>query len=336
MYIGFNLQLDKTANIFNRKISYNDLKKQGKNHLDEQRANYEKELEKYVKRNEVDGTQIQEDWFPEIEADIFISHSHKDEGLACALAGWINQTFGLRCFIDSNVWGYSSVLLDSMNGKLSNKRKNKQGGFTYSYKSCNQVSQHVNTMLSIALQKMIDKVEVVIFLNTDNAVKICSDTAMEKTYSPWIYSEIVYTQLVRKKPLLAYRNYTTVIEESSDMPQNIQFAINLVVSYTVSLKHLVPLNEVILYNWRIEYIASKQSYEYSLDALYKFICSDEVDTTKRLFARLKKEDLDSLRQIYSVENTNSKERENMSFGCNRILNRCCRRCLECDCCIIND
>lgn len=59
----------------------------------------------------LDGVAIQDDWFPEINADIFISHSHGDCDLANGIAGWMNEEFGLRCFIDSNVWGYTNDLL---------------------------------------------------------------------------------------------------------------------------------------------------------------------------------------------------------------------------------
>ena len=42
----------------------------------------------------IDGTKLQEDWFPTVNCDIFISHSHKDEDLAITLAGWLYETFG--------------------------------------------------------------------------------------------------------------------------------------------------------------------------------------------------------------------------------------------------
>ncbi|MCB9190033.1 MAG: hypothetical protein H6599_12230, partial [Flavobacteriales bacterium] len=49
----------------------------------------------------IDGTVMQQEWFPEIEADIFISHSHKDEQVAIGLAGFLNKVHGLSSFIDS-------------------------------------------------------------------------------------------------------------------------------------------------------------------------------------------------------------------------------------------
>ena len=59
-----------------------------------------------TKNNSLDGSKIQEAWFPQIKADVFISHSHKDEEIAIQLAGWLFVEFGIRTFIDSCLWGY--------------------------------------------------------------------------------------------------------------------------------------------------------------------------------------------------------------------------------------
>lgn len=123
MYIGFNLQLNEEAGIFSDKVDYEMFKEKGEMHLTKQTKNLGKDLETYVKDDEIDGTKIQNEWFPLIEADVFISHSGKDDELANALAGWLNETFKLKCFIDKNVWGYSKTLLEQMNSSLSDKRK---------------------------------------------------------------------------------------------------------------------------------------------------------------------------------------------------------------------
>ena len=331
MFIGFNLRLDKNADIFYEEYDYENLQKWGKKHLDAQKASYEKDLEEYVKQNEIDGTKIQNEWFPEIDADIFISHSHNDEELACALAGWINHKFGLNCFIDSNVWGYSAKLIDEMNNKLSNKSEN-SGENLYDYQSCNQVSQHVNTMLSIALQKMIDKVETVIFLNTDNSVRVYKDTEMEKTYSPWIYSEITCTQIVRKKPLLAYRNYSNIKKGGFAVYESAQFVMHSAISYTVSLKHLKTLSEGDLYDWNIEYSNNRKNYEYALDALYKSVCPDEVNNTRDLFSQLRSREIEALQKVYSNQNMDSEEQREVQFILKNIMDRYLRNCLECEGC----
>lgn len=329
MYTGFNLQLDQNATIFCDGV-YEEFIEVGKQHLDNQEATYKMELKKYVRGKEIDGTKIQKEWFPQIEADIFISHSHKDEDLACALAGWIYENFGLKCFIDSNVWGYADELLEEMNEKLSHKRSDGKGGYLYNHQSCNQVSQHVNTMLSIALQKMIDKVEAIILLNTEQSIQVCSDSGMNKTYSPWIYSEIICTQIVRKKPLLAYRDYRLVNKSSMILNESVQFLMHSAISYTVSLKHLKELNEEDLRRWKIEYLLYRKRYEYALDVLYEFMCPNEVDSTKKLFEELEDDELKQLKKNYSIQDMNSEEYRNTDWIWNEMINKYVLKCSECD------
>lgn len=326
MYSGFDLQLDKNSIIFEDSKEYEKLRKIGENHLNNQKASFEKKLEVYVEDNIIDGTKIQDEWFPEIEADIFISHSGDDNELANALAGWLYHTFGLRCFIDSNVWGYSKTLLEMMNSRLSHKRKDTYGVGLYDHESCNQVSQHVNTMLSIALQKMIDKTETVVLLNTNNTVKVCSETQMEKTYSPWIYSEIICTKFVRKKPLLAYRKYKFEENEFSAIYESVQFEKNFDVSYSVSLEHLKSLRESDLLKWEKRY---NKNYEYALDALYEIMCPGAVESTKNLSYILKKRGLDVLQHACSASDINSEEWEKVQSILERIIRRsllCCQEC----------
>lgn len=329
MYSGFNLRLDKTASIFGGISNYDKLQELGKKHLDDQKAKYEKDLKAYVKQKEIYGTKIQNEWFPQVSADIFISHSHKDKELACALAGWIKETFKLNCFIDSNVWGYSKELLEELNCNLSNKREGEDGRYLYDHQSCNQVSQHVNTMLSIALQKMIDKVEAVILLNTDNAVKVCSNTQMEKTYSPWIYSEIISTQLIRKKPLLAYRNYKIQHRAYFAMDESMQFMMHADISYTVSLKHLKQICVDTLIDWKKEYTSNWHRYEYALDALYKFTYPKEVENTKNLFNVLGDRELGLLRHAYSSQDTDVEEWKEVQCVWDGILRRSLPWCQDC-------
>lgn len=88
---------------------------------------------------------MKEDWFPNIEADVFISHSHQDKKIVLALAGWIYEKFKVKCFIDSCVWGYINDLLEKLNDKCSDKREDeKDGGMIYTHSKCNIVASHVN------------------------------------------------------------------------------------------------------------------------------------------------------------------------------------------------
>ena len=274
MYTGFNLKIDKNATMFGDRYNYGVYEIIGKSHLNDQKARFREQLEAYVVDNVIDGTKIQNEWFPQIGADIFISHAHVDERLACALVGWINDTFGLTCFIDSNVWGYSSDLLEVMNAKFSNKRDDGNGGYLYGHKSCNKVSAHVNMMLSVALQKMIDKVEAVILLNTDNSIEVSSGEEMNSTYSPWIYAEIMCTEIVRRKPLWVYRDGEPLYHGDSGEALYEHAESNINISYKVQLEHLKKIRASDLLSWQEEY--KSRRYKYALDALYYLLLSDEI------------------------------------------------------------
>lgn len=267
MFAGFDLNINKTffANITDSSFEY--YRKKGECHLGALKAKYKDNIQAYILDDIVNGTKVQSDWFPEVKADIFISHSHIDEDLANAFAGWLNDTFGLRCFIDSNVWGYADDLLEMLNDKYSNKRSDPNGGYLYTHEYCNKVSQHVNMMLNIALQKMIDRVESVFLLNTGNSIHIAdSDTTISTTYSPWLYSEIVCSEIVRKKPLSAYR-LQPILEFAHEAKEEFRADSSLTVSYDISTEHLVKINAVILNEWYNFFMHKAENYP--LDILYK-------------------------------------------------------------------
>lgn len=109
----------------------------GKDHMLPRTTVYKKKFIELVRRKIINGSEIQKECFPVIDADVFISHSHNDEDLANALAGWLHKKFDLKVFIDSNVWEYSDDLLTEINDKYSNKQYDTDGGVVYNYKSCN-------------------------------------------------------------------------------------------------------------------------------------------------------------------------------------------------------
>lgn len=260
MFAGFNLDLSYNLNSSNSKIiDFVNYEEIGEEHLNQQKTKCENSLKNYIVDGTVDGTKLQDDWFPGVEADIFISHAHKDIKLAQGLAGWLNKTFGLKCFIDLNVWGYADELLEMINSKHSDKRKDTDGGWLYNHEKCNTAAKHVNVMLSVALQKMIDKTEATFVLNTDNFIQKYSDV----TYSPWIYTEIVCTELVRNKPLSEYRKQITKFEFAQEDVQK-SYNAEYNAAYKVSLEHLTDINISTLCDWA----NNKTKYKYELDKLY--------------------------------------------------------------------
>ena len=83
-------------------------------------------LDKFILKGSVnkdlllDGTKIINDYFPEIKADIFISHSHKDVKKAKQFANLIHRKTGLKSFIDSEVWQYADSLLKEFEINVAN------------------------------------------------------------------------------------------------------------------------------------------------------------------------------------------------------------------------
>lgn len=278
MYAGFNLNVRQRSGL-TPCIDFSKYQVAGETHLEGSKNAIRRKLNKFVLEgtNIPDGTAIQNDWFPEVKADVFISHSHKDVDLAEGIAGWLYKTFGLRCFIDSNVWGFADDLLEEINSQYSNKRKDQSGGTLYDHQSCIAASKHVDTMLTMALYKMIDRCECVFLLNTENSIQRYGDMPHDTTISPWIYSEIVCSQLIRKQPLSNYRK-DMVLKYDEQRSEAIQESFTP--AYKVTTKHLVSLDITRLHSWEAEY--QRKHCLYPLDALYTLVPEIGVDRLREL------------------------------------------------------
>lgn len=236
MYRGFNLRLEK--NDSNREY-FGKFYNFGSKCISNQKGSIIEKLNSFVGENgSLDGSKMQENWFPQVEADVFISHSHKDVELAIALAGWLKCTFGLTAFIDSCVWGYSDDLLKQIdNDYCFNDKKG-----SYSYKKRNYSTSHIHMMLSVALTQMIDKAECLFFLNTPNS--LTPDPDRNQTESPWIYFEISTSKLIRKKELKEYR-YKPLCEDLRFYSKGGK----LNFKYDLPTGHLVDINYSVLSKW---------------------------------------------------------------------------------------
>ncbi len=178
------------------------------------------------------------EWFPELDAQVFISHAHKDSELALGLSGHLHNRFGLKSFVDSAVWGYSDDLLRILDKAFCYNDESR----TYSYEKRNRSTSHVHMMLSVALSRMIDRCECIIFVNTPQSISSREYIEGETTESPWIYSEIAMTRLIEKRlPEAHRRTKTTAATESYDA--------ELKVRYDVDLNHLSELDEGTYVKW---------------------------------------------------------------------------------------
>lgn len=145
----------------------------------------------------LNGNMIMNQWFNLVDVDIFISHSHKDLSLALALAGFLNEKLGIKCFVDSLIWNKADELLKNIDNKYS--RHDLENG-NYNYNKRNYSTSHVHNMLLMSIAHMIDETDCLFFLSTLNSNSMSLEDGIKKqTLSPWIYSEIEISRVIRKK-----------------------------------------------------------------------------------------------------------------------------------------
>ena len=264
MYRGFNLLLNNDVGFLG---SFFDLEGAALPFLSKQRRQIKRTLKSFLcPDGSLNGSKIKANWFPQINADIFISHSHEDEQLAIALARWLYEKFKLVSFIDSCIWGYANDLLQMIDNSYCYNELT--GGYDYSKR--NYSTSHVHMMLSVALTQMIDKTECLFFLNTPNSIS--SNPDANQTGSPWLYSEISTSQLIRWRSLNAHRK--RLLNESRMFSSGASLC-----WYDLSTDHLVEIDELILTKWEkswrqsklCRFIYSKYSKMYPLDKLYKCV-----------------------------------------------------------------
>lgn len=253
MFVGFNTHISEPG-------IFSSFEEHGIGLFNNQKAEVRSDLDSYILNDcYLEAAQIEENWFPSIDADVFISHSHRDQKLAIGLAGWFHEIFGITSFIDSCVWGYVDDLLKKIDERYCvSKRKPNGTVETYDYSRRNQSTAHVHMILNTALQKMIDKTECLMFLNTPNSLLIGDVIDGSATASPWIYSELTFSRLCQKKKLSEYRQEL--------MHGAIHEFAELRVKYDVCLTHLEDLKYNDLYQL---WVNSKQKRPHdALDDLY--------------------------------------------------------------------
>lgn len=251
MYTGFNLKFERYLTEPQEKYYFD----KGKELFKQYSNQVEQKLEELILDNgNIDGGKMQSNWFPSVKADIFLSHSHKNEKDAIALSGYLYDKLGIRTFVDSCIWGYSDELLKKLDEKFC---KMDSGHFDYNKR--NFTTSNVHMMLSTALTKMMDKTECLLFLNTPESISF-KEGVKSSTLSPWIYAEIETSKLIRHKKLSEYRTSrrrTMTFSKGGKV-------LNESIEYPLDLTHLTNLNSTDIRNWINEY----QNEEFPLDLLY--------------------------------------------------------------------
>jgi len=251
MYTGFNLKFERYFTEPQEKY-YLD---KGKELFKQYSNRVEQKLEELILENgNIDGGKMQSNWFPSVDADIFLSHSHKNEKEAIALSGYLYDKLNIKTFVDSCIWGYSADLL-----KKIDERFCKMDSGHYDYNKRNFTTSNVHMMLSTALTKMMDKTECLFFLNTPDSISF-KEGVKSSTLSPWIYAEIETSKLIRHKKLSEYRKIRRRTMLFSKGGVNLDESIE----YPLDLSHLASLNQTDIRNWVNEY----NNEEFALDLLY--------------------------------------------------------------------
>lgn len=157
-------------------------------------------LENYLSPSgELSATKMMKDYFQDVDADVFICHSHNDKHIAENLAYFLHIKLGLRAFVDSMVWGSA----DSLLRKIDNEFCYNEGKKTYSYEKRNLSTSYVHMMLCASLANMMDKCICFIFINSEQSLKASSinTKSSHETFSPWIFFELSLFHKIQKIPL---------------------------------------------------------------------------------------------------------------------------------------
>lgn len=231
MFAGFNIivkEMDQFCDYYDCGFNiYNEHKKAINNNL-----------QKYIN---IDGSLSQKliegEWFPEIDAHVFLSHSHSDIEFVISFAGWLYENFKIKAFIDYSVWGNADDLLRSIDEKYCVLSRNDDDSTKlYSYELRNKSTSNVHMILYTALMKMIDNTECLMFINTPASIK-WSDIISNKsaTTSPWIYGEILVSKLIKIKSLQKHRGLKT--DHIKESVEDLSF------EYSIDSKHLYDITD---------------------------------------------------------------------------------------------
>lgn len=270
MFEGFNLKITE------RELP--EIDPRYKQEIEQRTRHVNNTLEEFYDADgSMDGEALKNAWFPSLNTHVFISHSHKDKEIARRLAVWLEKNIGLKCFIDSDVWGFADTLLKSIDKKYAWKPSS---GF-YDYNIRNYTTSHVHLMLTNALFTMMDKSECLIFINTDNAldhIPLTGEKYEARTYSPWLMSELNMSSLLeRKQDPEAERELLMQAMESADESygMDIRKSASVKIHHKASVAHLHSINADSLVRW-IEKSSSESARGYdALTYLYSLFAGKD-------------------------------------------------------------
>ncbi|HID5225101.1 TPA: hypothetical protein ACXEMW_003710 [Proteus mirabilis] len=199
----------------------------------------------------INADEIIKAYFPSMTPHIFISHSSKDKRPAIKFANYLFYTYGITSFIDSQIWGHINHAIKILNDKYS-KIREEGDSITYSHKKANIISSNIYAMLTIALINTMDNSDSLILLESENSVggdKYDVEKILDRTYeteSPWIYSEVNFSRLLKPKKharpdLLAYDGSEAFVAHEKRGQISLEEQASFV--YEADLEHMLSVPE---------------------------------------------------------------------------------------------
>lgn len=183
---------------------------------------------------------------------------------------WLHKNLGLRCFVDSIFWKYSNKLIEKLDYDYCRYYDKAAKKYLYRYSKRNITTANVHCMLTMALMKMMDSCEMVIFIDSENSIKYDNDST--KTPSPWIYEEIEMANKLPSHLPDRLRDSKSDYLSESELRMFTKGVENVTFMYDAKLKSFSDLTADILRdakgkgNEKTVPIATD-----SLDAIYRFV-----------------------------------------------------------------
>lgn len=205
----------------------------------------------------IDGAKMEAEWFPQIKADVFVSHAHKDFERAICFAGYLRKKYKLTAFVDSCVWHNGDEMLKIIDGTESWVEAR---GF-YDYGRRNYTTSHVHMMLASSLLKLIDKTECFFFIKTEHSSSATVQKTVTETESPWIYGELLMSSLLRVN---VPERHTRMVETFSGEPHLKKAR---TIRHRAHTEHLTEIDNFNLHLWAINACVAETGVE-ALDELY--------------------------------------------------------------------
>jgi len=240
---------------------------------------------KFKGKDVIDAEQLADHLFPSKKAHVFLSHSHRDADQAIELAVAL-QDKGLDVFVDSCVWGHFHRLLDDLNEVYAEPQRKPEGGVVYDYRKVTDLTAGVHMMLAGALQAMIDRSELFVLLNTSNSIPMNNFAGVDRTFSPWIYSELQFSATARSR--VPMRKRITMDSVSIEEQRHFKAIASseALLSFKAFNKHLPKVNGGELKSW---FTSTREWGTRALDSLYS--ASDIPENFSKLRKTLEKPEL---------------------------------------------